>query len=56
MREALPLRLILLMIACQRAGGRIHLSQEEMAHVLNVARTKANEALGEIMSHGIVSG
>ncbi|MFE9007354.1 hypothetical protein ACFYOY_35440 [Streptomyces sp. NPDC007875] len=53
-REALPLRLILLMIACQRAGGRIHLTQEEMAHVLDVARTKVNEALGEIMSHGIV--
>ncbi|GGY14482.1 hypothetical protein GCM10010358_78280 [Streptomyces minutiscleroticus] len=50
-REALPLRL---MIACQRAGGRIYLTQEEMAHVLDVARTKANEALGEIMSHGIV--
>lgn len=53
-REALPLRLILLMIACQRAGGRIHLTQEEMAHVLDVARTKVNEALREIMSHGIV--
>ncbi|GAA2409280.1 hypothetical protein GCM10010420_42120 [Streptomyces glaucosporus] len=53
-REALPLRLILLMIACQRAGGRIHLTQEEMAHVLDVARTKVNEALQEIMSHGIV--
>ncbi|WP_316784315.1 hypothetical protein [Streptomyces sasae] len=53
-REALPLRLILLMIACQRAGGRIHLTQEEMAHVLDTARTKVNEALGEITSHGIV--
>ena len=53
-REALPLRLILLMIACQKAGGRIPLTQEEMATVLDVARTKVNEALGEIMSHGIV--
>ncbi len=53
-REALPLRLILLMIACQKAGGRIHLTQEEMAHVLDVARTKVNEALKEVMSHGIV--
>lgn len=53
-REALPLRVILLLIACQRAGGRIHLTQEEMATVLDVARTKINEALGEVMSHGIV--
>ncbi|WP_326615130.1 hypothetical protein OG949_40305 (plasmid) [Streptomyces scopuliridis] len=53
-REALPLRLILLMIACQKAGGRIPLTQEEMATVLDVARTKVNEALSEIMSHGIV--
>ncbi|MCI0383163.1 hypothetical protein [Streptomyces sp. CNQ085] len=53
-REALPLRLILLMIACQRAGGRIHLTQDEMAHVLDISRTKVNEALKEIMSHGIV--
>lgn len=53
-REALPLRLILLMIACQRAGGRIHLTQDEMAHVLDVSRTKVNEALKEIMAHGIV--
>nr|WP_206327194.1 hypothetical protein [Streptomyces sp. S3(2020)] len=53
-REALPLRLILLMIACQKAGGRIPLTQGEMATVLDVQRTKANEALGEIMSHGIV--
>ncbi|MBN3933259.1 hypothetical protein IQ279_27275 [Streptomyces verrucosisporus] len=53
-REALPLRLILLMIACQRAGGRIHLTQDEMAHVLDVSRTKVNEALREVMAHGIV--
>ncbi|MFF3265224.1 hypothetical protein [Streptomyces sp. NPDC002932] len=53
-REALPLRLILLMIACQKAGGRISLTQEEMAHVLVVTRTKVNEALQEVMSHGIV--
>ncbi|MFF7139362.1 hypothetical protein [Streptomyces sp. NPDC008196] len=53
-REALPLRLILLMIACQKAGGRIPLTQEEMATVLDVARTKVTEALGEVMSHGIV--
>ncbi|MGW4809965.1 hypothetical protein [Kitasatospora sp. NPDC004272] len=53
-REALPLRLILLLIACQRAGGRIHLTQEEMATVLDVSRTKATEALQEIMGHGIV--
>ncbi|MFF8775477.1 hypothetical protein [Kitasatospora sp. NPDC015120] len=52
-REALPLRLILLLIACQRAGGRIHLTQEEMATVLDVSRTKATEALQEIMGHGI---
>ncbi|MFI9311454.1 hypothetical protein [Streptomyces triculaminicus] len=53
-REALPLRMILLLIACQRAGGRIHLTQEEMATVLDVSRTKVNEALGEVMFHGIV--
>lgn len=53
-REALPLRLILLMIACQKAGGRIPLTQGEMATVLDVARTKVTEALGEVMSHGIV--
>ena len=53
-REALPLRLILLLIACQRAGGRIYLTQEEMATVLDVSRTKATETLQVIMSHGIV--
>ncbi|MGA5823485.1 hypothetical protein ACPC54_37180 [Kitasatospora sp. NPDC094028] len=53
-REALPLRLILLLIACQRAGGRIVLTQDEMATVLDVSRTKASEALQEVMSHGIV--
>ncbi|MCX4451738.1 hypothetical protein [Streptomyces sp. NBC_01789] len=53
-REALPLRLILLLIACQRAGGRIRLTQEEMATVLDVPRAKVNEALREIMGHGIV--
>ncbi|MFH0246547.1 hypothetical protein ACGRHY_29925 [Streptomyces sp. HK10] len=53
-REALPLRLILLMIACQKAGGRIHLTQEEMATVLDVHRGKINEALQEVMQHGIV--
>lgn len=53
-REALPLRLILLMIACQKAGGRIHLTQEEMAHVLDVSRSKVNGALGEVTGHGIV--
>lgn len=53
-REALPLRLILLMIACQKAGGRIRLTQEEMATVLDVPRAKINEALQEVMGHGIV--
>ncbi|MEU3774316.1 hypothetical protein AB0F11_14145 [Streptomyces sp. NPDC032472] len=53
-REALPLRLILLLIACQRAGGRIHLTQEEMATVLDVHRVKAAETLREVMGHGIV--
>ncbi|MGW7230627.1 hypothetical protein [Streptomyces cyaneofuscatus] len=53
-REALPLRLILLMIACQKAGGQIRLTQEEMATVLDVPRAKINEALQEIMGHGIV--
>ncbi|WP_424217455.1 hypothetical protein ACN20G_35410 (plasmid) [Streptomyces sp. BI20] len=53
-REALPLRLILLLIACQRAGGRIPLTQEEMATILDVGRTKISEALQTIMSHGIV--
>lgn len=53
-REALPLRLILLMIACQKAGGQIRLTQEEMSTVLVVHRGKINEALGEVMSHGIV--
>ncbi|MFC8201762.1 hypothetical protein ACFUTV_41250 [Streptomyces sp. NPDC057298] len=53
-REALPLRVILLMIACQKAGGQIRLTQEEMSTVLDVHRGKVNEALGEVMSHGIV--
>ncbi|WP_407841867.1 hypothetical protein ACE1OC_41585 (plasmid) [Streptomyces sp. DSM 116496] len=53
-REALPLRLILLLIACQRAGGRIPLTQEEMATILDVSRTKTSEALHTVMSHGIV--
>ncbi|MEE1735228.1 hypothetical protein [Streptomyces sp. BE147] len=53
-REALPLRLILLMIACQKAGGLIRLTQDEMSTVLDVHRGKLNEALQEIMSHGIV--
>ncbi|WP_327072028.1 hypothetical protein [Kitasatospora sp. NBC_01302] len=53
-REALPLRLILLLIACQRAGGRIYLTQEEMGTVLDVSRTKASEALQDVMGHGIV--
>lgn len=53
-REALPLRLILLMIACQKAGGQIRLTQEEMATVLDVHRTKINETLNEIMEFGIL--
>ncbi|OEV10558.1 hypothetical protein [Streptomyces nanshensis] len=53
-REALPLRIILLLIACQRAGGRIPLTQEEMGTVLDVARQKVSEAMQEIMGHGIV--
>ncbi|SOF02456.1 Crp-like helix-turn-helix domain-containing protein [Streptomyces sp. OV198] len=53
-REALPLRLIFLLIACQRAGGRIELTQDEMAKVLDVSRQAVNEALQEIMTHGIV--
>ncbi|MFJ2781514.1 hypothetical protein [Kitasatospora sp. NPDC087315] len=53
-REALPFRVILLLIACQRAGGRIHLTQEEMATVLDVPRRRVNETLVEIMEHGIV--
>lgn len=53
-REALPLRVILLLIACQRAGGRIPLTQEEMATVLDVPRRRVNETLAEITDHGIV--
>lgn len=53
-REALPLRMILLLIACQRAGGRIYLTQDEMATVLDVSRTRASETLQVVMSHGIV--
>ncbi|MHA6756967.1 hypothetical protein [Streptacidiphilus sp. PAMC 29251] len=53
-REALPLRLILLMISCQRAGGTIELTQEEMGRVLDVPRVGVNEILAEVMSHGIV--
>lgn len=53
-REALPLRLILLLIAGQRAGGRVPLTQNDMAHLLDVPRQKVNEALREIMGHGIV--
>ncbi|MCZ0983726.1 hypothetical protein O1L60_43950 [Streptomyces diastatochromogenes] len=53
-REALPLRLILLLIAGQRAGGRIPLTQDDMAKLLDVPRQNVNAALGEIMDHGIV--
>ncbi|MFJ9634791.1 helix-turn-helix domain-containing protein [Streptomyces sp. NPDC101175] len=53
-REALPLRLILLLIAGQRAGGRIPLTQDDMAEILDVPRQKVNLALREVMSHGIV--
>jgi hypothetical protein len=53
-REALPLRMIFLLIACQRAGGRIHLTQEEMADVLDVTRQKVCEVLVELMEFGIV--
>ncbi|WP_245608087.1 hypothetical protein [Streptomyces hokutonensis] len=53
-REALPLRLILLLIAGQRAGGRIPLTQDDMAEILDVPRQKVNLALKEIMGHGIV--
>ncbi|MFB8236317.1 hypothetical protein ACFC58_07155 [Kitasatospora purpeofusca] len=53
-REALPLRIIILMIACQRAGGQIELTQEEMGTVLDITRPKINEALKEIMEHGIL--
>ncbi|MFC7934378.1 hypothetical protein [Streptomyces cinereoruber] len=53
-REALPLRLILLLIACQGAGGQIRLTQGEMATVLDVHLSKLNETLNEVMDHGIV--
>ena len=53
-REALPLRLILLLIAGQRAGGRIPLTQDDMAAVLGVPRQKVDEALKDITGHGIV--
>ncbi|MFF7986937.1 hypothetical protein ACFZDK_49025 [Streptomyces sp. NPDC007901] len=53
-REALPLRLILLLIAGQRAGGRIPLTQDDMAQILDVPRQKINLGMKEIMSHGIV--
>jgi hypothetical protein len=53
-REALPLRLILLLIAAQRAGGQIPLTQDDMAGILDVPRQKVNDALGDIMGHGIV--
>ncbi|MFE2350373.1 hypothetical protein [Kitasatospora cineracea] len=53
-REALPLRIIILMIACQRAGGQVELTQEEMGTVLDITRPKINDALQEIMEHGIV--
>ncbi|MGW6212386.1 hypothetical protein [Streptomyces sp. NPDC055109] len=49
--EALPLRLIFLLIACQRAGGRIELTQDEIVKVLDVSRKAVNEALQEIMTH-----
>lgn len=53
-REALPLRLILLLIAGQRAGGQIPLTQDDMAAILDVPRQKVNPALQNIMEHGIV--
>ncbi|MFG2844288.1 hypothetical protein ACGF12_14100 [Kitasatospora sp. NPDC048296] len=53
-REALPLRVILVLIAGQKAGGRVPLTQEEMATILDVNRTKVNEALSQVMEHGIV--
>ncbi|MEU0632060.1 hypothetical protein [Streptomyces sp. NPDC005989] len=53
-REALPLRLILLLIAGQRAGGQIPLTQDDMAAILDVPRQKVNPALQDVMEHGIV--
>ncbi|MGW0664893.1 hypothetical protein [Streptodolium elevatio] len=53
-REALPLRMIFLLISCQRAGGRIPLTQEEMAYVLDVSRSKVADVIKEIAEHGIV--
>ncbi|MGK5450743.1 MULTISPECIES: hypothetical protein [Streptomyces] len=53
-REALPLRLILLLIAGQRAGGKIPLTQDDMAAILDVPRQRVNEALRDVMGHGIV--
>ncbi|GAA2417448.1 hypothetical protein ACFPFX_04325 [Streptomyces mauvecolor] len=53
-REALPLRLILLLIAGQRAGGEVPLTQDDMAAILDVPRQKVNPALQDIMEHGIL--
>ncbi|MGP4001692.1 helix-turn-helix domain-containing protein [Streptomyces sp. 8N706] len=53
-RGNLPLRLILILIANQRAGGRIELTQERMADILDVHRSRVSEVLQELMEQGIV--
>ncbi|MER5638097.1 helix-turn-helix domain-containing protein [Kitasatospora sp. NPDC002227] len=53
-RGNLPLRLILILIANQKAGGPIELTQERMAEILGVHRTQVNETLAELMELGIV--
>ncbi|MFJ5122410.1 hypothetical protein [Kitasatospora sp. NPDC088548] len=49
-----PLRLIMILIANQKAGGPIELTQERMAEILDVHRTEVNEKLAELMELGIV--
>ncbi|MFJ5926430.1 replication/maintenance protein RepL [Kitasatospora sp. NPDC092948] len=49
-----PLRLIMILIANQKAGGPIELTQERMAEILDVHRTQVNETLAELMELGIV--
>lgn len=53
-RGNLPLRLIMILIANQAAGGVIDLTQERMAEILDVHRSRISETLAELMEHGIV--
>ncbi|WP_331731028.1 hypothetical protein OHV05_37945 (plasmid) [Kitasatospora sp. NBC_00070] len=52
-RGNLPLRLILVLIANQQAGGEVELTQEQMGDILDVHRSRISETLLELAGHGI---